>query len=52
MGFFQKLDHVSDDAAISAVEKRNSFPGVSSAACTTNTVDIVIYVGWEIVVND
>ena len=52
MGLFQEFNHVSDNAAIAPVEKRGCFSGITSTTSTTNTMDIIVDICRQIVVDN
>lgn len=52
MSLLEKLDHVSDNPAISTVEKCRGFTSISCTTGTTNAVDVVIDVRWEVVIDN
>lgn len=52
MSFFEELDHVSDDTAVATIEESCRFPSITSTAGTSNTMNIVVDIGWKIVVDN
>lgn len=52
MSLFQEFNHVSDNATIASVEECGRLSGITSTTGTTNTMDIVVDVGRQIVVDN
>ena len=52
MSLFEKFKEITDDATIATIEESGRQTGVSSTAGTTNTMNVVVNVGWKIVVDD
>ena len=52
MSFLEEFDQVSDDTTVATVEERSRQTSVTSTACTTNAMNIVVDVGWQVVVDD
>ena len=48
----QELDEVADDVAVATVEERGSDTDVAGTASTTDTVDVVVDVRGQVVVDD
>ena len=51
MCFFQEVKQVSNNATIATIEEGRRETGVSSTTSSANTMDIVVDIGWEIVVD-
>lgn len=51
VGLLEQLDEVTDNTAVSTVEESSRDTGVSSTTGTTDTVNIVVNVGWQIIVD-
>ncbi len=52
VGFLQKIQKITDDTPIAAVEEGCRHTSVSGTASTTDTMDVIVNVGWQIVVDD
>ena len=52
VGFLEKLEKVTNDTSIAAVEESSGDTSVSGTTSTTDTVDVVVNVGGKIVVDD
>ena len=52
MSLFEKFKEITDDATIATIEEGGRQTGVSSTAGTTNTMNVVVDVGWKVVVDD
>jgi hypothetical protein len=52
VGFFEKFNQVSNDATIATVEKGSGKTGISSTASTTNTMNIIVNISGEVVVDN
>jgi hypothetical protein len=52
VGLLEKVEKVANDTSIAAVEESSGNTSVSGTTSTTDTVDIVVDVGGEIVVDD
>ena len=51
MGFFQEVKQVSNNATIATIEECRRETGVSSTTSSANTMNIVVDIGWEIVID-
>ena len=52
VGFLEKFDEISRDVAVSAIEECGGDPGVAGAPCTTDSMDVIVNVAGEIVIDD
>lgn len=52
VGLLEKVDQVADDTTVAAVEEGSRDTRVTSTSSTTDTVDVVVDVGWQVVVDD
>lgn len=52
VGLLEKLEELADDTTVATVEESSSNTGVASTAGTTDTMNVVINVGGEIVVDN
>jgi hypothetical protein len=52
VSLFEQFDQVSNNASIATVEEGGGETSVTGTTSTTDTMDIVVNVGWEIVVDN
>jgi hypothetical protein len=52
MSLLQEVDEVTDNATIATIEERSGEPSVASTTSTANTMNIVVNVGWEVIVDN
>ncbi len=52
VGLLEKLKEVTDDTTVATVEERSGDTSVTGTSSTTNAVNVVIDISWEIVVDD
>ena len=52
MSLLQQVEEVTNNATVSAIEESGRGTGVSRTAGTSDTMDIVIDVGGQVVVHD
>jgi hypothetical protein len=52
VSLLQEINEITDNTSVATVEEGSRDTSVSSTSCTTNSVNVIINVGGEIVVND
>jgi hypothetical protein len=52
VGLLQEVNEITNNTTVAAVEESSRDTGVTSATCTADSVNIVIDVGWKIIVDD
>jgi hypothetical protein len=52
VGLLQQINELTDDTAVATVEEGSGDTSVTSTASTTDTMNVVIDISWEIVVDD
>ena len=52
VSLLEKFDQISNNASVAAVEECSRQTSIASTTSTTNAMDVIIDVGWKIVVDD
>jgi hypothetical protein len=52
VSLLQEINQITDDTSVAAVEEGGRDTSVTGTSSTTDSVNVVINVGWQIVIND
>ena len=52
VSLLQEVNQITNDASVAAVEESGGDTSVTSTSSTTDSMNVVINVGWEIIVDD
>jgi hypothetical protein len=52
ISLLQEVNQITNDTSVAAVEESSGDTSVTGTSSTTDSVNVVINVGWEIVIDD